>query len=322
MFIKQTVMKAITLSLLTIGACKTSVIPITAPLPMENNVDINEEITPQNKAELEQRPLPHQTVPTNCSQDLIDEAIRWNAECIPRPTAVKVSGTYNSWSMLPNHVMVNRCSGGCHSPKECIPSAQSMIAIPLLTGDCGLKTGQCNKSCSYVNIPIHTKCTCSCQRRNELCPRETHEYSNDTSSCLSPKSEEEVTYTDPGLHWDKLCKCLNTIININPSLEWPNQEGKYVNLCNNRILLLITFAALALALTTSLTLLSTKCSTFSTPISTLSIPSVIDYRREHGGSKQPPARWSPTEPGPLSNSEAYDILQEPQVLAIRKSSRI
>ena len=319
---KQTVMKTITTSLLIIGACRTSILPITTSLPMENIVDTNED-TSQKKAKLEQRPSPYQTDPTNCSQDFIDEAISWNAECIPRPTAVKVSSTYNSWSMLPNHVMVNRCSGGCHSPKECLPSIQSMIAIPTLTGDCGLKTGQCDKSCSYVNIPIHTKCTCSCQRREEFCPKDTHDYSKDTSSCLSPKSEQEVTCTDPGLHWDsKLCKCLNTIINPNSTLKWLNQEDKHVNLYNNRVLLLITFTALALTLTTSLTLLSAKYSTSSTPMSTISTPSIVDYRREHGGSEQHPARWNPTEPELLNDSEAYDILQEPQALAIRKSSRV
>ena len=161
-------MKTITTGLLIIGACRTSILPInTTSMPMKDNkkypyvTNSHQEITFQEETRLELKPLSYQRDPTNCSQDLIDEAIRWNAECIPRPTAVKVPSTHNSWSRLPSHIMVNRCSGGCRNPKECLPSSQSMITIPILTGDCGLSTGQCDKSCSYINIPIHTKYTLS-----------------------------------------------------------------------------------------------------------------------------------------------------------------
>ena len=324
------VMKTITMGLLIIRACGTSILPIdTTSMPMEDNKEYpydansHQEITFQKETRLELGPSSYQRDPTNCSQDLIDEAIRWNAECIPRPTAVKVSDTYSSWSRLPSHIMVNSCSGGCRSPKKCLPSSQSMIAIPILTGDCGLSTGQCDKSCSYVNIPIHTKCTCSCQKREEFCPKETHEYSKDTCSCFCPKDKDEVTCTNPGLHWDsKLCKCVNTVINPNSTLKRLNQEGKHDNFYNNRILLLITFATLALALTASLTLLSTKFSTSSTPTSTLSAPSIIGYRRRPRENEHSLARWRSSEPGPLRTSEVYDVMQVPQVPAIRKSSRV
>ena len=323
-------METITTSLLIIGACRTSILPINASsMPIRNNkryphvTNLHQEITFQKETRLESKPLSYQRDPTNCSQDLIDEAIRWNAECIPRPTAVKVPSTHNSWSRLPSHIMVNRCSGGCRNPKECIPSSQSMIKIPILTGECGLSTGQCNKSCNYINIPIHTKCTCSCQIREELCPKETHEYNKESCNCSCLNNKDEVTCTNPGLHWNsEQCKCVNTAINPNSTLKSLDQEGKLDNLYNNRILLLITFTSLALALTASLALLSTKFSTSSTPTSTPSAASTIKYRRKPRENERSLTSWRYSEPGSLETSEVYDVIQEPQVPPLRKTSRV
>lgn len=251
-----------------------------------------QEITYQREGRSELEPLSHQRDPSNCSKDLIDEAIKWNTECTPRLTAVKVSNSHSSWSRLPNHIMVNRCSGGCRDPKECLPSSQSMITIPILTGDCGLSTGRCDKSCRYIDIPFHTKCTCSCKLREDVCPKETHKYNKNTCSCSCLKDKDEVPCTDPEPHWDsKLCKCVKTTFNPDSTSKELVQEGRYDNLYNNRILLLITFTALVLALTASLALLSLKLSTSTALTSTLPTPSTINYKREPGKDEHTHMSW-------------------------------
>ena len=117
--------------------------------------------------------------------------------------------------MTPSHVSVNKCDGSCHrSGQTCLSVKTRNKTIPIMFGECGLKTGQCDKLCSNITVVEDVECACGCDTAALHCDTEIHRVNHNMCSCECQDQENKRQCLDRGHVWsEELCRCIDTTYN-------------------------------------------------------------------------------------------------------------
>lgn len=147
------------------------------------------------------------------------QAAVWGAmvACQPRPTLVEVPLPAGAaadagavMSVIPGHVMVDRCSGSCHSPSHsCLPVSAVNTSVEVMAVRTTYATGQWETLCTSVLVEKHTACACSCREKAEHCHPTLQFYDAPSCQCRCNDREAERECVAAGKEWDtRTCQCL------------------------------------------------------------------------------------------------------------------
>lgn len=260
--------------------------------------------------------------PMSCSERTMDESIKSFARCMPRPTVIKINSPNNSWDMIPTFTTVHRCSGGCFNPtrEECYPTHIATTMTPILLGECGDKTGRCQKSCGKIQLVNHTDCACACISGKAECPQQTHIYDAKQCTCTCKNHKAMSNCSGTGHSWDeKSCTCPKSAIQGLPTAKANKTSGNtikqwfHIPLCGVEHYLLSILIALVVALSAGYSYLILK---LRTPPSSECMDNLESSR--HSGSSSPVFRqeyvpimnWKFLEED-LDNQTTYDMVRRP-----------
>ena len=82
--------------------------------------------------------------------------------------------------LSPSHVVVRRCSGGCHGSRSCVAGATQVRKVAVMMAKCPVAGGKCEKQCASLEVEDEVECECGCRRKE--CG-EKAEWMSDTCEC-------------------------------------------------------------------------------------------------------------------------------------------
>jgi len=155
-----------------------------------------------------------------CTKDHITEALKSASHCRPLPKVVKLEmpGNGSFTQMTPQHVELNLCGGGCHSTAHsCISTGKTVRHVPVLLSTCGLLSGTCHKTCSFVQLEEDSSCSCGCLHEQMTSCSSRQEFSNSRCKCECLEDKEEKLCLDQGRMWDTdKCECSCPMSRLQP----------------------------------------------------------------------------------------------------------
>merc|ERR1712123_310032 len=100
--------------------------------------------------------------------------------------------------------------GGCHrTGQQCFPTKQRNKQIPVMFGECGIRTGRCDKSCSFVDVEEDIECECACAALEKDCIGENQKFEEDQCKCQCSDKAAEQKCISMGETWeDANCNCI------------------------------------------------------------------------------------------------------------------
>ena len=115
--------------------------------------------------------------------------------------------------LSPSHVVVRRCSGGCHSSRSCVASVRKVREVSVMMAKCPVAGGKCEKQCASLEVEDEVECECGCAKHlEEECRAkvETHSWSRETCDCqCRDEKERRSCLESPGKVWDSSsCSCV------------------------------------------------------------------------------------------------------------------
>ena len=121
--------------------------------------------------------------------------------------------------LSPSHVVVRRCSGGCHSSRSCVARVRKVREVSVMMAKCPVAGGKCEKQCARLEVEYEVECECGCAAHLEQQCRakaETHSWSRESCGCSCRAEEERRRCVESaGRVWDtSSCSCL-----CGPSLQ-------------------------------------------------------------------------------------------------------
>ncbi len=153
--------------------------------------------------------------------------------CKPRPTLVQVPLPDNHIShVIPGHVIIDRCSGSCHSPfLSCLPTKVENVTIDVIAIQTTYSNGEWQTLCSQVVVEKHLECApgclikecttdkqtydpsrCSCQCRDRLaeanCLASGKKWNHETCSCHCPENAWQSCSTGFMYDSEMTCGCV------------------------------------------------------------------------------------------------------------------
>ena len=115
--------------------------------------------------------------------------------------------------LSPSHVVVRRCSGGCHSSRSCVAGATKVRSVSVMMAKCPVAGGKCEKQCASLEVEDEVECECGCAKHlEEECRAkvETHSWSRETCDCqCRDEKERRSCLESAGKVWDSSsCSCV------------------------------------------------------------------------------------------------------------------
>ena len=115
--------------------------------------------------------------------------------------------------LSPSHVVVRRCSGGCHGSRSCVAGATKVRSVSVMLARCPVGGGKCEKQCASLEVEDEVECQCGCPKHLEqecLAKVETHSWSRETCGCeCRDEKERRSCLESGGKVWDSSsCSCL------------------------------------------------------------------------------------------------------------------
>jgi len=154
-----------------------------------------------------------------CSRDHITDSLRGLAPCRPRDKVIPVPWPNNTdiHQLSPSHVVVRRCSGGCHGSSSCVAVMTRVRQVSVMMGKCPVGGGKCDKECAILEVEDEEECECGCAKHlEEECQakKETHSWRGESCECQCKDQEARRRCLDsPSRLWSSSsCSCLcNTL---------------------------------------------------------------------------------------------------------------
>jgi len=147
-----------------------------------------------------------------CSREHVSQSLSALAPCKPRDKVLKVPWPSNSsYSQLtPSHVVVRRCSGGCHGGlTSCVPTKTDKRKVSVLLARCPLGGGSCQKECATLEVEDELACGCGCRLDPSSCRPEDQEWREETCNCQCKDKAAITSCLQGGRAWDhQTCRCL------------------------------------------------------------------------------------------------------------------
>ena len=114
--------------------------------------------------------------------------------------------------LSPSHVVVRRCSGGCHGSRSCVAGATQVRKVSVMMAKCPVAGGKCEKQCASLEVEDEVDCECGCAKHLEqecLAKVKTHSWSRETCGCqCRDEKERRSCLESPGRVWDSSsCSC-------------------------------------------------------------------------------------------------------------------
>ena len=124
--------------------------------------------------------------------------------------------------LRPSHVVVRRCSGGCHGSSACRALNTRVRQVSVMMGKCPVAGGKCDKECASLEVEDEVECECGCARHlEEECEvkRESHVWSKESCGCECRDQEaRRQCLESPGRIWSSSsCSCLCNSITSCPT---------------------------------------------------------------------------------------------------------
>ena len=119
--------------------------------------------------------------------------------------------------LSPSHVVVRRCSGGCHGSSSCVPVTSRVRRVSVMMGKCPVAGGKCDKECASLEVEDEVECECGCAKHlEEECEakKESHVWSRESCQCeCVDQGARRRCLDSPGRLWSSSsCSCLcNTL---------------------------------------------------------------------------------------------------------------
>ena len=119
--------------------------------------------------------------------------------------------------LSPSHVVVRRCSGGCHGSSSCVPVTTRVRRVSVMMGKCPVAGGKCDKECASLEVEDEVECQCGCAKHlEEECEakKESHVWSRESCQCeCVDQGARRRCLDSPGRLWSSSsCSCLcNTL---------------------------------------------------------------------------------------------------------------
>ena len=116
--------------------------------------------------------------------------------------------------LTPSHVVVKRCSGGCHnSDSTCVPRVTRVRHVSVMMGKCPVGGGKCDKECASLQVEDEIECECGCSKHVQmecLQRKDTHVFSQDSCQCqCKDQDTRRQCLETPGKVWDSSsCTCI------------------------------------------------------------------------------------------------------------------
>ena len=115
--------------------------------------------------------------------------------------------------LSPSHVVVRRCSGGCHSSRSCVARVRKVREVAVMMAKCPVAGGKCEKQCASLEVEDEVECECGCAHHlEEECRAKasTHSWSRESCGCQCRAEEERRRCVESaGRLWDpSSCSCL------------------------------------------------------------------------------------------------------------------
>ena len=162
--------------------------------------------------------------------------------CQPRPTLVEVEfpdeavvGSGSIVQLIPGHVMVDRCSGSCHSPAHSCTALRSVnVSVDVMAVQTTYSTGAWNTLCTTIDVRKDVECGCAClvrpedcsgnqrydessckcrcndQAAKEQCHRSGRTWNANTCTCACPQHTWRACSTGFTFDYQFTCSCLRT----------------------------------------------------------------------------------------------------------------
>jgi len=150
-----------------------------------------------------------------CSREHITQSLRGLAPCQPRDKVIPVPWPNNTdiHQLSPSHVVVRRCSGGCHTRASCVASSRVTRGVQVMMARCPVGGGKCDKECAMLQVQDELECECGCgQGEQEACAARSrsHLWSEESCQC---RCRDQGARRDcgerPGSVWDdSSCSCI------------------------------------------------------------------------------------------------------------------
>jgi len=151
-----------------------------------------------------------------CSNKHVKDSLKGVAPCIARDKVIPVPWPNNTdiHQLSPSHVVVKRCSGGCHtSDKSCVASVTRVRHVSVMMGRCPVGGGKCDKQCASLEVEDEVECVCGCSKHlQQQCDQrhESHTWSSESCECQCKDQEARRQCLEtPGKVWDSSsCTCI------------------------------------------------------------------------------------------------------------------
>ncbi len=106
----------------------------------------------------------------------------------------------HSYTLLsvPGHVLVDRCSGSCHSPAHfCAPISAVNVSIPVMAVETTFSAGAWRTKCAEVTVVSHTRCACTCNSQPADCSPDTQFYDAAGCKCRCKDQVKRCNWREP-----------------------------------------------------------------------------------------------------------------------------
>ena len=115
--------------------------------------------------------------------------------------------------LTPSHVVVKRCSGGCHNSGTCVARVTRVRNVSVMMGKCPVGGGKCDKECASLQVEDEVECECGCSKHVQATCQEkptTHMFNKDTCECqCKDQDARKKCFETPGKVWDSSsCSCI------------------------------------------------------------------------------------------------------------------
>jgi len=150
-----------------------------------------------------------------CTREHIGDSLRGMAPCTPRDKVIPVPWPNNTdvHQLTPSHVVVKRCSGGCHNSGTCVARVTRVRNVSVMMGKCPVGGGKCDKECASLQVEDEVECECGCSKHVQATCQEkqkSHVFNKDTCECqCKDQDARKKCFETPGKVWDSSsCSCI------------------------------------------------------------------------------------------------------------------
>ena len=116
--------------------------------------------------------------------------------------------------LSPSHVVVRRCSGGCHTAaRNCVATSTNVRKVPVMMGRCPVGGGKCDKQCAVLQVEDEVECSCGCSKHlHQECSLKSSSHTWNSESCdcqCRDQTAHRQCMETHGKVWDgSSCSCI------------------------------------------------------------------------------------------------------------------